>query len=143
MEKFVFYENEPSTVTCDFVGSGPPPVIHVIRGDVDITPLFVRTESVKLIGEPGLQYAMYHIEYKSTKLKMEKEHNGKTLYCTAQKPTFTELSQTKIAAINVLCKYFHVKHNVIFIPKVLFSFTKRLLGFHRNWIQKSSVNFNV
>ena len=105
----MFYENEPSTVTCDFVGFGPPSAMHVIRGDVDITPLFVRTESVKLMGEPGLQYAMYHIEYKSTKLKMEKAHNGATLYCTAQKPTFTELSMTKTAVINVLCKYFHYR----------------------------------
>ena len=105
---FVFDEKEPSTVSCEFEGSGPPPVMHIIRGTVDISPLFVRTESIQIIGEPGLQYTMYHIEYKSTKLKMESVNNEETLYCTAQVPTFTELSLTKTAVIKVLCKFLNI-----------------------------------
>ncbi len=103
-EVFVFYENEPSSVACNFHGSGPPPVMHIIRGELDITPLFERAQRVEVVGELGLQYSMYHIDFQSSDLKMERTHDGQKLYCVAQVPTFTELSLTKTAVIKVLCK---------------------------------------
>ena len=102
---FIFEENIASSLSCDFYGSSPPPIIHIIRGEVDITPLFIRTERVEVVGEPGLQYVMYHISLKQTKMRLTKHHDKKSLYCTAQVPTFTDLSLTRTAVMDVFCEY--------------------------------------
>ena len=102
---FMFEENIASSLSCDFYGSSPPPILHIIRGEVDITPLFIRTERVEVLGEPGLQYVMYHIQLKQTKMRLTKQHDKLSLYCTAQVPTFTDLSLTRTATIDVFCEY--------------------------------------
>ncbi len=64
---------------------------------VDITPLFIRTERVEVLGEPGLQYVMYHIQFKQTKMRLTKQHDKMSLYCTAQVSTFTDHLLTNLS----------------------------------------------
>ena len=102
---FIMNENETASISCRIHGGNPRPQLHIYQDSEDISDQFQRTESVNVVGKPGLQSVVHDIKLSADRFQVSADNRGDILKCVAKVTRFPHLKKTKSRELEVRCKY--------------------------------------
>ena len=102
---FIMNENETASISCHIHGGNPRPQLHIYQDSEDISDQFQRTESVNVVGKPGLQSVVHDIKLSADRFQVSADNRGDILKCVAKVTRFPHLKKTKSRELEVRCKY--------------------------------------
>ena len=85
-QQVIFDEDVPRRVRCVVRGGYPPPLVHILFDNFDITDRFSLDYSNTIHGEPGLRTFMYNTSWFNDDVVVSAVDDGSIMQCTVNVP---------------------------------------------------------